>query len=122
MLILEIMRRLKGLRRYIRKHGKHFTEELAYDAVFCKWDAQEVQESTQKMVYYNITGATMGDMLYLMNKACIDQHRLKPSKMDCIKKTLKIVGDYKEGQGYAFKEFIEELTRRRKDFNFLPYI
>lgn len=57
---------MKGLKRYIRKHGKHFTEELAL-AVADKWSVEQVMNSAQKKVYYNITSATDGDIAYLAN-------------------------------------------------------
>lgn len=114
--------RLKGLFKYLLKHGGHFTEELAIDAIHCRWNPFDVMNTTQRLVYYNVTGATVGDIVYLMNKAAVDCHRFHPSKIDCAKKALFIVGDYKGGRCYAFKQFIKELNKRRQTFEFYRYV
>ena len=58
---------MKGLDKYIKKHGKHFTEELAYDIVGHTWSYEEIYEALQKKVYYNISGCTSGDIVYCVN-------------------------------------------------------
>ena len=61
---------MKGLEQYIEKYGNHFTEELASDITLKKWDSSKIQKSAQKKVYYNVTGSTSGDMMYLMDMFC----------------------------------------------------
>ena len=106
---------MKGLKEYIKKHGKHFTEELAYEAAGRKWSLKDIERSTQKKVYYNVTGTSMADMTYHVNRIHLDTGW---SKRKCIGLTLKIVGDYKVGRDLALRNFIH----RDKAFDFTPYI
>jgi hypothetical protein len=112
------MCRIKGLYRYIRKHGRHLTEELAYNAVSCLWDSAQVQESAQKKVYYNVTSATSGDMMYIVNYL---RDSITP-KSTCINKMLSIIEDYKEGKNAAFNIFLKNLRSGRKNFDLRKYI
>lgn len=48
---------MKGLRKYITKHGRHFTPELAAKVLDCKWNASEVEIASDRVVYYNVSGA-----------------------------------------------------------------
>ena len=57
-----------GLREYIGKYGKHFTVELAYKVGGDRWNAKEIYDYIQKKVYYNVSGTTLGDMVYLFNR------------------------------------------------------
>lgn len=56
---------MKGLRKYIAKHGRHFTPELAAKVLDCKWNASEVEIASDRVVYYNVSGATLGDIVFL---------------------------------------------------------
>ena len=58
---------MKGLRQYIKKHGKHFTEELAYKTAGKRWSSTQIEKATQREVYYNVTASTLGDIVYLAN-------------------------------------------------------
>lgn len=116
------MFRIKGLRKYVKKHGKHFTEELAYSAIPCLWDLEDVQLATQRKVYYNVTSATLGDMMYLMNYEYLSTERKHLSKNDAVDRTLAIVQDFKKGRGKAFKTFLSCLRQNKTRFNFLKYV
>ncbi len=41
---------MKGLRKYIAKHGRHLTEQLAMDALECRWNIPEVVKATESRV------------------------------------------------------------------------
>ena len=87
---------MKGLREYVKKHGMHFTEKLALDAIPLRWDAEKVKQATQKKVYYNVTGASSGDMLYLVgiaNKKTLDK---------CIDFMINVISDYGFSDGLVF--------------------
>ena len=58
---------MKGLEQYIAKHGRHFTEELAYDIMGSMWSFEEIDTTLQKRVYYNVSGMTSGDIVYYVN-------------------------------------------------------
>lgn len=84
---------MEGLKQYIRKHGRHFTEELAYIAVPIKWDLPSIEKVIKEEVWYNCWSATKGDMLYLVNMA---YQLTGKNKRTCILFMLGTVGDYVE--------------------------
>ena len=84
---------MEGLKQYIRKHGKHFTEELAYDVVPIKWSFSDIEKIIKEEVWYNCWSATRGDIVYLVNMA---YNYYKKSKRMCILFMLGTVGDYEE--------------------------
>ena len=107
---------MNGLDRYIRKHGKHFTEELAFKVSGCKWSGRQIEKSAQKKVYYNVTGSTIGDMVYLMTLG--DDDIPYSEKIDTM---LSWVGDYSKSGG-PFSIWLTLLIVSEQDFDFTPYI
>lgn len=91
---------MRGLKEYIARHGHHFTVELAERVLDIKWRAQEVISASERRVYYNISGATVGDMVFLANLFS-DSF----SKGKCIRYALEIVGDVTK-DGYAFDAWL----------------
>ena len=79
---------MKGLRKYIAKHGKHLTEQLAVDALECRWNIPEVVKATESKVYYNVSEATLGDIVLMVNhfNSCF----IDANKYDCVKWALKL--------------------------------
>lgn len=61
---------MKGLKEYIEKHGEHFTVELAYDATHKYYSVDEIEKELDKKVYYNVSGHTIGDIVYIFNGWC----------------------------------------------------
>lgn len=111
---------MKGLKEYIKKHGKHFTEKLAYDVTGGKWNVDRVNKSAQKKVYYNVTEATLGDILYITNEV---HNRFSISTVDkCVKFALYIIGDYSFHGGMVFMDWVDELNDTEDSFDFTPYI
>lgn len=108
---------MKGIKRYIRKYGKHFTVELAYHLAGRRWSSHEVMRSAQREVYYNVTGSTVGDMTFMAN---IFWYQDGYRKKECIKMMLDIVGDFSYYGGVLFDEWCESVEMR--DFDFTPYI
>ena len=45
---------MKGLRQYIRKHGRHFTEELAMTVTKGRWDPSEIMKKAESMVIVKV--------------------------------------------------------------------
>lgn len=108
---------MKGLRKYIRKHGRHLTVQLALDAMDIRWASSEVMKSAQSKVYYNVTSASEGDMVYLVNLGYL----LNGWRKDrCIDFCLKVIGDYGVGEGTAFNDCMERMGS--SSFDFTPYI
>ena len=91
---------MKGLGKYIAKHGRHFTPELAVKVLDCKWNASEVERASDRVVYYNVSGATLGDIVFLTNLFSCSF-----SKRKCIKYALEIVGNVNTN-GYAFNAWL----------------
>ena len=79
-----------GLREYIGKYGKHFTVELAYKVVGNRWNAKKIYDYIQKKVYYNVSGTTLGDMVYLFNSIYVD---LPDTKSYCREKAIEYIQD-----------------------------
>lgn len=100
---------MKGLRKYIAKHGRHFTTELAVKVIDCKWNASEVERASDRVVYYNISGATLGDMVFLVN---LFSYSLP--KRRCIKYALDIIEDVNTND-YAFNAWL--LSNEEIDLN-----
>lgn len=87
---------MKGLKRYLARHGRHFTVKLAMDVIDCKWDANEVKKASDAMVYYNVSKSTLGDMVYFANLFAYDL-----PKRRCIEYALEMVGNvYAEGRAF----------------------
>lgn len=95
---------MKGLEKYIAKHGRHLTEQLAMDALECRWKIPEVVKATESKVYYNVSGATLGDIVLMVNH--FNSRFIDANKYDCVKWALSKVEDVNTN-GYAFEILIE---------------
>lgn len=94
---------MKGLEEYIKRHGRHLTERLALDSTVVRWDAAKVRKAVEGRVYYNVTGFTVGDMVYLVNEYHARYPR--PHKAQCIKYVLRVVEDVTL-EGKAFGDWL----------------
>jgi hypothetical protein len=108
---------MKGLRQYVRKHGNHFTEELAMTVTRGRWTSSEIMEKAESMVYYNVTGSTVGDIVFLTNYAKNTGESFYRTKHSCVKFALNIIEEY------ALREtmFIKWVGDN-KDFDLTEYI
>lgn len=88
------------MRKYLARHGRHFTVRLAEEVLDCRWNSLEVMDASERIAYYNVSEATLGDMVYLVNLYHNSQP-LRISKARCVKQALKVVGDV-NANGYAF--------------------
>ena len=103
---------MKGLKKYIDRYGYHFTEELGYRAASKpKWNSNDLVNELEGRVYYNVTGSTLGDMVYMANREGLSKRR-------GVNYALSIVGDYDYYGGRVFKEWLHQV----EDFDFTPYI
>lgn len=109
---------MKGLKRYIKKHGRHFTEELALSVTNGRWRSSEVMEKAQSMVYYNVTGSTVGDMVFLANYAKDTGKPFYRTIHNCVRFALCIVGEYALRNGAMFSKWVGDT----KEFDLTPYI
>ena len=66
-MVLAIVR-MEGLQQYVDKHGKHFTESLAYNVAGRHWSADKIIGALSSKVYYNVSGCTLGDIVYCVNR------------------------------------------------------
>lgn len=102
---------MKGLRQYIRKHGRHFTEELAMSATKGRWTTEEIMPKVESLVYYNVTGSTVGDIVFLVNFAKDSGKSFLKTKRQCIKFALCIVGEYAMHDGVMFNKWVGDTSR-----------
>ena len=109
---------MKGIKQYIKKHGRHFTEELAMSATKGRWNTEEIMPKVETYVYYNVTGSTIGDIVYLVNFAKDSGRSFLKTKHQCIKFALCIVGEYALREGAMFKKWVGD-TRQ---FDLTEYI
>lgn len=109
---------MKGLKQYIKKHGRHFTEELAMTATKGRWNTEEIMPKVGTYVYYNVTGSTVGDIVFLVNFAKDSGRSFLKTKHQCIKFALCIVSEYAMHDGVMFNKWIGDT----KDFDLTPYI
>lgn len=114
------MAKMKCLNSYIKKHGRHFTIELAKEVMCFKWSPEEVQKTSQKMVYYNVTESTLGDMVFLTNYIYYYYDKAR-NKTWCVSEMLSIVGDVFL-EGHAFSSWIDTMIEENKDFDFKRFI
>ena len=77
---------MKGLEKYISKHGRHFTERLAIAAIDSRWSSLEIEKSSEEMVYYNVSEATLGDIIFLVHK--YKENNCYATKKKCLKYAL----------------------------------
>lgn len=80
----------------------------------CRWNSSEVEEYSRDLVYYNVTKATSGDMLYLVNRYKLMK---KANKQSCIRFALNVIGEIKLEE-YAF----DEMLYYNKDIDLTKYI
>lgn len=100
------------------KHGRHFTEQLAMTATKGSWSPSEIMEKAETMVYYNVTGSTVGDIVFLTNYAKDTGKSFYRTKHNCVKFALCIVGEYALRDGVMFKKWIGE----NRGFDLTDYI
>ena len=99
---------MKGLKQYIRKHGKHFTEELALGATNGKWTKDDLVDLVESQVYYNVTGSTFGDIVFLVNYAKDSGKSFFKTKHQCVRFALGIIGEYAMYDGVMFNRWVRD--------------
>lgn len=108
---------MRGLEEYIRVHGEHLTERLVKDTTYIKWDSPRIGMSLEGQVYYNVTKATLGDILFLANVF------YKKGSTASLRKRLKLVyaviGKW-DMKGTAFTIF--QLQNKDRDIDLKDYI
>lgn len=113
---------MKGVVEYLDKYGYHFTRKLVEDIMHLKWSVDDIVDSSQKRVYYNVIGATDGDMAYLTQWLYdTDGWPDTDNKRGCISRMLWFIGNYDVGN-YFFCSWLYRAARNNKEFDFTPYI
>lgn len=96
------------LDEYIAKYGRHFTVELALKVTNSRWSASEIEKTSETIVYYNVSEATLGDIIYLANIHYKNNLPFHLSKRRCIRYALGIIGDVNTN-GYAFNLWTQNM-------------
>lgn len=113
---------MKGIKEYIKKHGRHLTEELAYEVAGSKWKIDKIQAVLSTMVWYNVTGTTSGDLIYMVNTVYAYYHPMFNIRGVC-RIVADLVGDYTIGKEFAFDSWLARvISSNNKDFDLSLYI
>ena len=83
-----------------------------------KWDREDIIDKVESYVYYNVTGSTVGDIVFLVNFAKDSGRSFLKTKRQCIRFALRIVGEYAMHDGVMFNKWVGDT----KEFDFTPYI
>ena len=114
---------MKGLDKYIEKHGRHFTVELA-ERLYGNWSADRVYNYLQKKIYYNVSGSTLGDMTYIFNAFMNDckyhGERGISTINYCRDMVIMYVSSVFNSDCIAFRCWLIDMDG--KDFDLTPYI
>ena len=115
------MKRIKGLDKYIKKHGRHFTQELA-ECIYSKWSCSQIESVLNKRVYYNTTSSTLGDIIYLVNKAYHDFFPVVNTKERCVDYALAVIGGADCYEGIAFSGWLADVVINKEKVDLSTYI
>lgn len=107
---------------YIKKHGYHFTEELAHEASKWmenadgskhSWTTNQVNEAIQKhkIAYENTNKCTPGDLCYLANMAYADgfYEGIPDKEKLCLEYATKIADDPDGYKGMPFMRWVADI-------------
>ena len=83
-----------------------------------RWASSEIMEKAESMVYYNVTGSTVGDIVFLTNYAKDTGKPYYRTKHNCVKFALCIVGEYAMHDGVMFNKWVDDT----KEFDLTPYV
>lgn len=111
---------MKGLQKYLRKHGSHFTIKLAEDVNGRNFTFSIVDRYLSTMVWYNVSNSTIGDIIYLSGAAYSSMIKC-PSRRECVKYALSVVGDV-NGEDLAFASWLGALLIKDIEFDFREYV
>ena len=116
-----------GLKEYIDRHGLHFTEELAAEAIKSfgddLWDASKVDAMLQKRVYYNTTGTTKGDIVYIANMArSILFQKEENLQKKCLEYIISVIQGVEGYDGIAFSSGAAGMEFKEEDFDLTIYL
>ena len=121
----------EGYYKYTRKHGYHFTSELAEYASSAMenrnntnhcWSVSEVMQVVNSLGVKNVNNLTEGDMTYLSNMAYADFYpTLLKSEQDCIKYAIMLAEDVDGYEGIAFTRWVADLIGKGVTINWEIY-
>lgn len=107
---------MKGIKEYIKKHGRHFTEELAYEVVGTKWKIDKIQDILSTMVWYNVNGTTSGDIIYIVNTMHKEYCPVFNIRGVC-KMVAEFASDYNLGKEFAFNNWLLRSSKENIDLS-----
>lgn len=110
---------MKGLKKYIAKYGRHFTEELVKCSIPIVLSEKDIHRVSSRKVWYNVSQATRWDIVYLANLA-YSYRKCKGfnTKTKCVQYALDIVGNYCN-RDCAFNTWLSTVDRK---FDFNPFL
>lgn len=121
-----------GFKAYIKKHGYHFTDNLAALAISSminadssshKWSVKQVMAVVASNFgsFENKNKCTNGDLTYIANMAYADFFpEVVKSEADCVKYAIKVAADPDGYEGIVFMRWLTDLIGKEDtsiDFN-----
>lgn len=103
---------MKGFEEYLERHGSHFTVRLAMDIIRLRYSLSEIKDCIRGEVFYNVTGTTEGDMLFIVNSS------YSSSLRNASRRLMHIMGDF----SYYDLTVFDKWAVRKRDFDLTPYI
>lgn len=122
-----------GFKKYIKKHGYHFTDMLA-EHISNKmindngqqhtWKALEVKKAMEGLgLNIPYDSVTLGDVTYLANMYYSDFYPdILKSEVECLKAAYKIAVDIDGYNGMAFCRWISDAVGKNIKINWLKFI
>ena len=122
----------KGYSEYVKKHGYHFTDELAdYASKLMKnsdktphnWNSQAVKKTVEAMGIYIPAKSTLGDIAYTANMAYADFYPdLLQDTTSCIKYALKVANDVDGYEGMAFCRWTADIIGKAVSIDWEKFV
>lgn len=111
-----------GFKRYIARHGYHFSERLAEyvsstmkngDGTIHRWIPSEVRSALISLGKTDFNMSTIGDLTYLANMAYADFYPdVLDSEIACIKYAYAVAHDKDGYDGIAFTRWLADIIKK----------
>lgn len=124
-----------GYAEYVKKHGMHFTDTLATDAIKWltnvgpdknhKWSVGQVSQAATTMLGNNKTKhkVNMADLAYAANMFYADLFpEVIATEPGCIKAAIAIANDPDGYEGKIFSNWVSDIMSKGMEFDWKKYI
>lgn len=123
---------MKGYKDYVKKHGLHFTDELAEavskmfinaDGSYRHWTAAQAKKAFTSLGYTIPSYVTTGDITYLANMAYSDFYpEVLKDEASCLKYACKVANDPDGYEGLPFCRWTADVIGKSLDIDWEKYL